>query len=32
MLRTTGDIEDPDGQAEATAGGQMGIIYFKNGC
>lgn len=33
MLRTCGNREDPDGKAESTAGGHMGIIcYFRDGC
>lgn len=32
VLRTIGDREDPDGKAEATAGGHMWIIYFRDGC
>lgn len=32
MLRTSVDREDPDGIAEETAGGHMGIIcYFRDG-
>lgn len=33
MLRTSGDREDPDETAEATAGSHMGVIcYFTDGC
>lgn len=33
VLGTSWDREGPDGKAEVTAGGHMGIIcYFSDGC